>query len=92
MTNTDTMNHKEMTAHIRTRIKKAGIKASVSKYTSCGVNWVRVAVCTHDGEFTPLEQAAIKIIAQSNKLTLAQGLPIIIENSTNPQQFNFVMP
>jgi hypothetical protein len=92
MSNTATaaMSHKEMTAHIRARIKKAGISASVSKYESCGSKWIRVAVTAPDRNFTPCEQNAIKIIAQANGLTLARGLPIILHSSTNPQQFSFV--
>jgi len=92
MSDTATQSHKEMTAHIRQRIAKAGIKASVSKYTSCGASWIRVAVTKADLNFTQLEQTAIKIIAKSNKLTKARGLEIDIYSSTNPQQFDFVFP
>jgi hypothetical protein len=92
MSNTATMNRKEMTAHIRNRIKIAGIKASVSKYTSCGVGFVRVAVSAADVVFSNDEQRKINIIAQANGMTLVRGLPIIIDQFTNPQEFNFVMP
>jgi len=86
------MNHKEMTAHIRNRIKVAGIAAGCSKYTSCGVNWIRVSVTSYEQDFTPCEQSRIKLIAQSNGLTLARGLPINFDNSTNPKELHFVMP
>jgi len=82
--------HKEVTAHIRQRIAKAGVKASVSKYTSCGVHWVHVSATKPDANFTPLEQTAIKIIAKSNGLTKARGLEIDIHSSTNSQEFHFV--
>ena len=86
------MNHKEMTAHIRARIKVAKIKACVSKYTSCGFNWIRVSVTAHDLNFTPCEQNAIKIIAQANGLTGSRGLPLIMDSSVNPQEFHFLAP
>jgi hypothetical protein len=92
MSNTAALNHKEITAHIRNRIKIAGVKASVSKYTSCGVSFVRVAVPAADVVFSNEEQRKINIIAQVNGMTLSRGLPIIIDQFTNPQQFNFVMP
>jgi len=92
MSNTATLNHKEVTAHIRRRIAIAGIAASVRKYTSCGVNWVHVSTTKHDVAFTPCEQNAIKIIAQVNGLTSARGLEIRMDSSTNPQEFHFVQP
>ena len=36
------MNHKEMTAHIRKRIRLAGIKARVCLYKASGRLWIRV--------------------------------------------------
>jgi hypothetical protein len=92
MSNNAAQSHKETTAHIRQRIAKAGVKASVSKYNSCGTSWIRVAVSKHELNFTPLEQTAIKIIAKSNGLTKSRGLEIDINSSTNPQQFDFVVP
>jgi len=87
-----TMTAKELTAHIRNRIKVAGIAAHCRKYTSCGYDWIRVSVTAHDKNFTADEQLRIKMIAQVNKLTMAQGLPINMENATNPQEFHFLIP
>ena len=84
------MNHKEITAHIRARIKKAAIKASVVKYESCGSNWIRVSVTDPELNFTPLEQTAIKIIATANGLTASRGLPLNMDNCVNPKEFHFV--
>ena len=92
MSNTATMSHKEMTAHLRTRVKVAGIKASVAKYTSCGVNFVRVSVPTYDARFSEEEQRKIHLIAQSNGMTLSRGLPIIIDQFTSGSEFTCVMP
>jgi len=86
------MNHKELTAHIRNRIKVAGILATCKKYTSCGHNWIRVSVASYEQDFTPCEQSRIKIIAQSNGLTLSRGQEINFYNSTNPKEFHFLAP
>jgi hypothetical protein len=85
------MTHKEMTAHIRNRIKVAAIKAHVSKYDSCGCKFIRVSVPSPEVNFTPTEQYRIKFIAKTNGLAMARGLEITIENATNPQEFHFLM-
>lgn len=41
---------------------------------------------------TEAEQRAIRIIATANKLTLVRGLPIVIDQMTNPHEFNFYLP
>jgi hypothetical protein len=91
MSDEQSMSQKEMTAHIRKRIAKSGITASVRKYKSCGVNWIQVNVTNPEHEFTPCEQNAIKVIAQANGLTLCRGMEIRFDSSTNPQEFNFVL-
>jgi hypothetical protein len=83
--------HKEMTAHIRTRIKANGIKASVSKYTSCGVNFIRVSVPAFDAEFTQDEQRKIHTVCKSNGMTLSRGMEIIIDQLTSSKEFTCVM-
>jgi hypothetical protein len=70
------MDHKEMTKHIRQRIKKAGIKASVSKFTACGTFYVRVATAKAEQQFTLEEQTLIKRIAKGNALTGARCMEI----------------
>jgi len=95
MTNTNTltpaMSHKEMTAHIRKRIKVNGIKARVWKYTSCGVNYISIDVPSYDGEFSDDEQRKVRMIAKGNGLTLSRGFEIQIEQMTNVKNFTFVM-
>jgi len=82
------MTHKEMTTHIRNRIKAAGIRASVSKYDSCGVQWVRVSTASYDQQFTADEQRQINLIASVNGLTKAGRLAIDVE-STFGQEAHF---
>lgn len=85
------MSHKEITAHIRGRIKHAGIKARVRLYEACGSRFIQIAGITPDAEFTDEQQREIRIIAQVNGLTLSRGMPIDIEQMTNPKQFDFVV-
>lgn len=84
------MNHKEMTAHIRGRLKAAGIKAKCSMYDSCGSRWIRVTTPTYEARFDDDQQRTIRTIAQVNRLTWAQGLEINLGQMTDPQQMNFV--
>lgn len=83
------MNHKEMTAHIRNRIKAAGIKARV-KMQSEGV--VAVDVPAFNVIFSDDEQRKIRLIAQVNRLTWVRSMPININQMTNPQEFKFYIP
>lgn len=70
------MNHKEMVAHIRKRIKHEGIKARVKLADYCGVNWIHVDVATYGQSFDCEQARKIAIIADANKLTYAQGMPV----------------
>lgn len=75
-----------MTAHIRGRIKVAGISAGVRKYESCGCVWVQVYAKINKGEhFSDEEQKKIKLIAKSNGLTWPQGLEIDIDSPFGDQ-------
>jgi len=86
------MNHTDQTKNIRNRIKQAGIKASVSKYESCGKKWVRICTPSYDVKgFTSPELDAICTIAQVNDLTWTMGAQIERDNlSENHQEFHFV--
>ena len=70
------MNHKELTAHIRNRIKKSGIEARVNMFSACGSNLIQVKTPKFDGEFTPDEIETICTIAKVNGLTFTRGLEI----------------
>ena len=83
------MNHKELTAHIRKRIKIAGIKARVAMQESCGDLVISVDVPKHDAEFSEEEQRAIRLIAKCNHLTRVRGMEIVVEQMTDPKGFKF---
>lgn len=70
------MNHREMTKHIRGRIKAAKIPARVRLYTACGRNCIQVDRVTHDGVWTGSQAREINLIADVNGLTHAQGSKI----------------
>lgn len=74
-------------AHIRHRIKHEGIKARVRIAPSR--ESIQVFVPSPALEFTPAEQRIIRLIAQVNGFTWVRGLPIDIDQMTNPQDFNF---
>lgn len=86
------MNHKEMTAHIRSRIKAAGIKAKVRMINSCGHEYIQVNTPTFESRFNEDEQRSVRLIAIVNKLTLVRGLPIVLEQMTDANGFEFLMP
>ena len=83
------LTHKEMTAHLRKRIKVAGIKARVDMSEACGVKYIRVFVPAHDVTFTDAEQREIRFIAKCNKLTRARGEEIDVERMTDPMSMHF---
>ena len=85
------LSHKEMTAHVRNRIKAAGIQARVKMVESCGVRWVYVDGATYEARFNEVQQREIKIIAQVNGLRFARGMAIDLDQMTNPQEFRFVL-
>lgn len=65
------MNHKELTAHIRRRVRKAGIKASV-RMTGSRVEFPGVVIQPASREpFTDDERYEIGCIAQANGLLTA---------------------
>lgn len=66
------MNHKEMTAHIRKRIKHEGIAARVRLYTACGIRYIHVFVDEHGKTFTGEQARLISLIAKVNGLTGAR--------------------
>lgn len=83
------MNAKQMTAHIRSRIKAAGIKARVRFWPN---GQIQVFGVTAQASFTEEEQREIRLIASVNRLTWVRGMAIDLEQMTNPHGFNFYMP
>ena len=89
MTQANKLSHKEMTAHIRNRIKQSGIKANVRMQDSCGDKVIQVNIIEYGLEFTNEEQREIRHIAKCNKLTWVRQMEIDTEQMTNPFDFNF---
>ena len=83
------MTFKETAKQIRSRIKIAGIKASVRMITPTGCQVIQVSVPAYDIEFNADEQRRIRLIAKVNGLTWVQGMEIDIDQNTNPSDFNF---
>lgn len=71
------LNHKEMTKHIRSRLKIAKIPARCSLYTSCGIPYIKVSVDKElfEGarEWTTEQAYTIAHIADCNGLTGARS-------------------
>lgn len=89
MTNS-TLNHKEMTAHIRTCIKRHGVKALVRKQDGLGNDKIiQVNAPKYGIEFSEQAQREIRQIAVNNGLTLVMNMPIVVDQMTNPCAFNF---
>ena len=78
---------KQLAAHIRSRIKAAGIKARVC--VAQGGGFVQVFAPACDVTFTEDEQREIRIIGKVNGCTWVQGMEICIEQMTNPYDFRF---
>lgn len=85
------MDHKELTSHIRNRIKAAGIKAKCKMSISCGNRTIRIDAPAYDVLFTEEQQREIRLIAKCNRLKWVRGLEIDIEQMTNPHEFAFYM-
>ena len=81
------MTTKEMTAHLRGRIKAAGIKARVH-FGSVGIY---VEVSRYELDFTDDEQRTIRRIAKCSGLTHVRGLEIDVEQMTDPKLHLFVI-
>lgn len=86
------LTHKEMTAHIRKRLKHNGVKALVRMQKGLGNDKIiQVNTPKFNIEFTAEEQATVRQVAKTNGLTWVMGGEIIVDQQTNPQDFNFYM-
>lgn len=76
-----TMTHKEMTAHIRSRLKAEKIKARVRMDAATFGLPPSIYVDTpaFDARFTAEEARRIAEIAVANRLTLTRGAPVDVE-------------
>lgn len=77
----------ESAKHIRGRIKQRGIKARVR--IAPGGGCIQVFSVEYGVQFTEEEQREIRLIGKLNGFTWVRGMPIDIEQMTNPFEFNF---
>jgi hypothetical protein len=92
------MNHSEMTAHIRKRIKASGIKARVRKSVVSGVfgaGGIQIMTPSYDVKFSGEESREIAFICDCNRLTGVRGDPIDVSLNaklSGREQIDFYMP
>ncbi|WP_158881947.1 hypothetical protein [Amycolatopsis anabasis] len=82
---------KEVAATIRAELKRLGIKARC-RVAPGAKDIVQVYVPKFDQEFTEVEQRAIRSLGVELGLTWVRGLPINVEQMTNPHDMNFYLP
>lgn len=70
------MNHREMTKHIRGRLKAAKIPARCRLFTACGISYVSIDRIAHEAAWTSKQAQEICLIASVNALTAARGSAI----------------
>lgn len=74
--------------HIRGRVKASGIKARV-RIAPGSRDCIQVFPPAYEIHFTEAEQREIRLIAVVNGMTLVRGMPIAIEQMTDPCGMNF---
>jgi len=75
------VNHREMTKHIRNRIKAANIPARVRLYTACGRRCIQVFQAEYGKSWTREQAREINVIGDVNGLTHAQGSKIDLSHA-----------
>lgn len=86
------LTHKEMTKHIRGRLKAQRIPARVKMNEWCGRRVITVTTPSYDFQWSAEELAGIALCAKVNRLTEAQGHPIEVAHIAcliGKGQFNF---
>lgn len=89
-----TRNHKDITAHIRKRLKAAGIKAKCKMVSFCGCDTVQVAVPSFESRFTSNQIREFVTAAKVNGLTGSRGMELDVEHEsslTGKIQWNFYL-
>lgn len=78
------MTHKEMAAHVRSRLRAAGIKSRCSMKEYCSVRAIEVSPVSLENcdQFTDAQQRELLIIVSANVLTGARGSAIDTEQMT----------
>jgi hypothetical protein len=86
------LTHKEMTAHIRKRLKVSNIPARVKMNDFCGSKMISVVTPSCDARWDSSQLRQIGLIAQTNRLSMIRSMPIDVENLaclTGTTQINF---
>lgn len=89
------MGHKELTKHLRGRLRHAGIPCRVRMEDFCGSAAVSIITPSYDARWTAEQLREMALIAKSNRLTMSRGLPIDMDNMaqlTGSTQVNFFLP
>jgi hypothetical protein len=82
------MYHTPKASTLRTLIKEAGIKARVR--VSPGDDCIQVYTCVYGIDFTEEDQYTIRNIAKNvMDFTWVRGMEIVVDQMTNPHNFNF---
>lgn len=77
------MNHKEITAHIRRRMKANGVNARVKMDEYCGTKVITVSVPNAAYVWSNEEAKEIAVCVMVNRLTGARGTPIDIAHEVS---------
>lgn len=86
------LTHKEMTAHIRKRLKVAGVKARVRMQDFNGHRMIQVSTPAYDKRFSSAQLDQLATIVMANGLTLIRGAkidPEVLVQLTGSTDFNF---
>ena len=75
------MKNKELTAHVRELLSKAGIKARCKMQECCGSKVIAIDTPTFKSVFTPEQQTLMFNIVTGLGLTHVRGLPVV-DNGT----------
>ena len=92
------LNHSEMTAHIRKRLKVSGIKARVRKSVVSsvfGTGGIQITTPSYDVKFSGEEAREIAFICNCNRLTGVRGDPIDVDlqaQISGREQIDFYLP
>lgn len=84
-------NVQHLAKHFRKLLKREGIKARCRILPGSN-DAIQVFVPRHDVEFTNEEQRQIRFMAVCNELTLTRGLPINVDQMTDPRGMEFHLP
>ena len=87
-----TTTHKDLAKHLRGRIKAEGIPAGCRMVEYCGRQVISIYPRGGvDATFSDEQQRTVRLIAQVNGLTRAEGMPIDLERMTDTHGGRFYL-